>query len=351
METLKALIVGDLHCHPHSGSWRHVDDALEAFSWALDVYEQEGCNHLFFLGDWQQKKAIIHTVIENRSREILEFAASRGIRMTIIPGNHDCPFINDPDHSYGWVSSSVAHVILKPYVYRYEDVDVYAVPFFGPADRMRDIVDSVIQKKKEVSNDRRAIFLGHLDILGGLQSNSHRAEYGLTPKILSENFAMSFLGHYHVRDRIHEKILYVGSLLTTKFNEEGQRGVTVWEKREYRFIPNTISPQHMTIDPEQVNEERANGNFVRVRIQQNTDTKDIERRLRELGALKIVLLPTTDDGLCDEESTGITVLERPSSELTERAILSRWVKDSCPSDLDPEQLYKAGEDILAKVGL
>lgn len=351
MEKLKALFVGDLHIHPHARDWSRVTDALEAFAWALDVYEKEGCNHLFFLGDWQHNKRTIHSSIAYYSQNLLAMAAERGVRITMITGNHDCPLIVNPDYSYGWLSNDIAHVLDRPFSYQYEDCDVYAVPFYGPADRLRKVVMDVIAKRHEITKNKPAYFLGHLDVIGGRMAGNHKSDHGLTPTVLNKNFDWSFLGHYHVRHQIGSNIQYVGSLLTTRHNEEGPRGVTVFENGEMKFIQNTFSPKHITLTVPEICKETCYGNFVRVRISDDQEPKELTRKIQAFGPRRIELLPSVTSDLFGDEEEGQLVFDRRSDELSEHAILDNWVNMACPPNLDKNRLLDEGKDILEEVGI
>lgn len=343
-EKLMALVVGDLHCHPHGGDWSRVDDALAAFRWALRVYDERGCNHLFFLGDWMHNKRQIPTAVCDLSRTLVEEAAAAGVRISFVPGNHDEPDGGDPRHAFGWVPSTAAHVVGKPAVYRYEDHLVYAVPHYAPIDKMRDVIDRVIAGREDAEG-RRTVFLGHLDLVGGRQSGSHVSEYGVPPTLLRDSFDLSLLGHYHVRDELLPGVLYVGSLLTTRHNEEGPRGVHVLCADGIEFVPNDASPRHLTLWPEQIadNPRIAEGNIVRVRSRPGDDPRELDKLAKAAGARRSQVLPAVEDSAED----GAMYLPEDSAELTTDDILRRWVEQCCPPGLDPRVLFETGAEILS----
>lgn len=137
------------------------------------------------------------------------------------------------------------------------DVDFYLVPYFDVLESCHyfddesiethhDVYEHIVSKvNMHMNNDRKNIFVGHLFVRGGTESESERTLFrGLNSDVhpsVFETFDHVLLGHLHHPFAIdHDKIYYSGSLVKYSFSEAKQpKGFRVLdlETDESKFIP------------------------------------------------------------------------------------------------------------------
>ena len=350
MQNLNALFYTDLHMFPHGGRFSRVDDAVEALRWVEKVYLEKKCNHLFFLGDWSHNKFMTHNVVIARTREILADWRDKGYRMTFIPGNHDCPHKVDPRDALPYLDE-FGHVIRQPFMYFYEDTEVLCVPWAGPFDRTKAVIEASAQALKgheRHDSMRSTLFLGHLDLVGAQMTNHERAKSGLDPAFLGSHFDLSLLGHYHIFNTVTPQVWYIGSLISTRFDEEGTRGVVRFEGGGAEVIPNQISPIHLKLRATEVTSERCKNNYLRIYTGPADDPGELRRLALEMGARTVRCLPDVAFSVDDFKELSDEALHRPAGQLTDEELLDAWVDHSAPDTLDKGELREHGWRILRK---
>ena len=348
MQNLNALFFADLHMFPHGGRFSRVDDAVEALRWVEKIYQEKKCNHLFFLGDWSHNKFMTHNVVIARTREVLVRWRDMGFRMTFIPGNHDCPYKVDPRDAMPYLDE-FGHVVREPFVYFYEDTEVLCVPWAGPFGRTKTVIEASAQALKgheRHDSMRSSLFLGHLDLVGAQMTNHECAKSGLDPAFLGSHFDLSLLGHYHIFSAVTPQVWYVSSLISTRFDEEGTRGVVHFEDGRAELIPNRISPIHLKLRATEVTPERCKNNYVRIYTGLADDPGELRRLALEMGARTVRCLPDVGFSVDSFEKLEDENLQRPAGQLSDEELLDAWGEHSAPDTLDKGVLREHGRRVL-----
>lgn len=344
---LNGLFFTDLHLFPHGGRFSRVDDGMEALRWVEEQYIKLGCNHLFFLGDWSHDKHRTHNIVISRTQEILtRWRDELGIRMTFIPGNHDCPYITDPRDALSYLNP-YGQVHRQPFAYFYEDVEILCVPWSGPHDRTWNVIQAAAKSLREHPQHdpmRRTLFLGHLDLVGASMTNTSRSKTGLDSLNISQLFDLTLLGHYHVFDMFTPQVWYVGSLLSTRFDEEGTRGVVHYTGGGAELIPNQVSPMHLKLFPEDLTPEVCKNNYVRVLTNPTDDSAELRHKVMEFGARTARLVPDPSVA-ADADEEGVT-LDKSACQLSDEDIFGKWVDEAAPDGLNKETLKDEGSRII-----
>ena len=346
---LNGLVFSDLHLFPHGGTFSRVDDGVEALRWVEEQYIEKGCNHLFFLGDWSHDKHRTHNIVTARTEEVLtHWRDDLGIRMTFLPGNHDCPHVTDPRDAMSYLKP-YGQVHRQPFAYFYEDVEVVCVPWCGPHDRTWNVIQAAtesLRKHPQHDDMRSTLLLAHLDLVGAAMTNSTRSSEGLDPMALGQLFDMVLLGHYHTFNMVTPKVWYVGSLLSTRFDEEGTRGAVRYMDGGAELIINNVSPAHLKLRPEDLSEERCNNNYIRILGSPTDNVAELRQRALDFGARTARVVPDASVA-ADTDEEGVT-LDKAACQLTDEDLLARWAEKSAPDGLDQERLKSEGEKILKK---
>ena len=349
MQKLNGLIFSDLHLFPHGGKYSRVDDGVEALDWVGEIYQKNNCNHLFFLGDWSHDKSKTHNVVISRTREILtHWRDDLKMRMTFIPGNHDCPHKTDPRDALPYLEE-FGEVIRQPLTYFYDDVEVLCVPWAGPHERTWKVIkDSAAAMRNHSQHDeaRQTLFLGHLDLVGAQMTNSSMSPNGLNPTQIGRLFDFTVLGHYHIMHDVVTNVWYVGSLLSTRFDEEGDRGVIHYSGCIANPIMNTISPSHMKLRPGLLSDETCLNNYVRILTTPLDNPVELRIKAIEMGARTARCIPDTAVP-SDGDNAGVT-LDQSACQMSDEELLDKWIEKMAPKDVDPDALRREGRRLIQK---
>jgi DNA repair exonuclease SbcCD nuclease subunit len=199
-------ILNDTHFGVRNGSDVFSDYAGRFFTEVFFPFcVEHEIKEIIHLGDYfDHRKYVNFKTIDVSRRLVLDKLTEHGIKMTIIPGNHDCYFKNTNDLCS---LTQVLHhpnvkVLMEPAVVNYYGLDIALLPW---------ICDDNREASMDFINTAPApIMMAHLELSGftmmrGLPVISH----GLDKKLFSR-FEMVLSGHYHTRSE-QDNIKYLGT--------------------------------------------------------------------------------------------------------------------------------------------
>lgn len=204
---MKIAILNDTHCGIRNSSDVFLDNAAKFYGETFFPYLKEhDIKQIVHLGDYyDNRKAINIKCLNHNRKHFLEPLRDLGIRMDIIPGNHDTFYkdTNTPNslkELLGFFINEVA-IIEKPTVIEYETLRLALVPWM-----CKDNWDESINFIKNCKAD---ILGGHLELSGFEMMRGIKNDHGMNSSIFSR-FESVLSGHYHTKnsgDNIH----YLGS--------------------------------------------------------------------------------------------------------------------------------------------
>lgn len=178
----------------------------------------------------------------------------------IISGNHDSQsrlsYASDWFKAMNVTIHTKIEEVTKPV--SFDDVDFYLVPYFDVLEMRHhfddeaiethhDVYERIVTSIKEVMNpNKKNVFVGHLFVRGGAESESERSIFrGLSSEVnpnIFDAFDHVLLGHLHHPFAIEKpNIHYAGSLIKYSFSEANQpkgfRVIDTEEEGASRFIP------------------------------------------------------------------------------------------------------------------
>jgi len=162
-----------------------------------------------------------------------------GMRMDIIPGNHDTYYkdTNNPNslkELLGFFINEVA-IIEKPTVLTYDSLKFALIPWINKSN-YEETMDFVRSCKADILG-------GHLELSGFDMMRGLKNEHGMDPSPF-KRFDMVFSGHFHTKSSIGN-IHYLGTQFEFYWNDAGDKKhfhVLDTESREVTAIqnPNTL---------------------------------------------------------------------------------------------------------------
>jgi calcineurin-like phosphoesterase family protein len=172
---------------------------------------------VLFLGDWWSIRNQVSVALLNRVAEVLREWRSLGIRLELLPGNHDQIDINGRNALE--IFCEYACVRTDP---GYDPINFFGwVPYRKDFDKQRNVIKYI---RKNASP--RAVIFGHFGVAGALMNSGHRDEDGqkdlgmddlVNQDLRNQRF---ILGHYH-RYQCKGNYCYVGSPYQISYGEAG----------------------------------------------------------------------------------------------------------------------------------
>lgn len=234
---MKIAILNDTHLGVRNSSDIFLNNAAQFYTKTFFPYLlSNGIKQILHLGDYYDNRKAINIKALNHNRKyFLEPMKGMGIRMDIIPGNHDTYFkdTNTPNslkELLGFFINEVA-IIEKPKVMQYDSLKMALVPWMA-----KDNWDESINFIRNCTAD---MLSGHFDIIGFDMMRGIKSDHGLAADIFSR-FDMVFSGHYHTKSS-QNNIHYLGSQMEFYWNDCNDKKyfhVLDTETRDVWAIPN-----------------------------------------------------------------------------------------------------------------
>jgi DNA repair exonuclease SbcCD nuclease subunit len=237
------IIFSDIHFknYPEFASpWEdgcntRLQSQLEALEYIFRSAEEYGSRALVFLGDffddWRSIYTPLHSKVINLLYRLLE---QNDAKLWLLPGNHD--MINKESTRITTLDAIVGHpninVVREPSIVDIEEAKCGFIPYTNDytwwMEQARYMAD------KEVS-----VLFSHVDVVGAEASiEGYTSAGGIDAKEMGKMFKWVFLGHYHMRQTLAPKVVYVGSPLQLRRVETGQT------KGWYYFNPDSIGSSY-----------------------------------------------------------------------------------------------------------
>lgn len=224
MNPARIVLVSDLHANVRLGMARvdeggvssdRLRDVIGVINQAIDYCLANRIPTLGILGDLFDVQRPDGATIVAVCR-VLQRAASEGLRVIILPGNHDAVDRDGRLYNlqlYNELKLPNIHVLGHETIELTAGVRLHAVPWL-PEERARRRIRH--RAKEAVASDRNVLLL-HQTMLGAIGDAGYVADGGLTPEQLA-GFDFAFSGHYH-KPQVHDWGMYLGSPIHLKFSE------------------------------------------------------------------------------------------------------------------------------------
>lgn len=302
---MKAIAFGDYHGHLYT-DFMNVDEITgnSRFTQQLNTlqYMRKYCIDndiplVLFAGDLYHKRVTVNTVVYNMIRDEIKQFGEAGIRVVMIPGNHDQVDNSDlPQHSLHSFRELENVVVLDKFEPHYEhfhqddkieSIGIYPAPYSKNAQMVKDAIEQYAYITTNEGLEKKSVLLGHLGISGAYvgKGNYAMADAFAVEDLFPHAFAFGVFGHFHKRQYLggHKHYFYTGAPIQHSFSDEGEeKGFMVldFETGEATFeeIP---SPMFITVSNyKEVDFNELKGNFIRFQVNSD-DVEDLMSKIPE----------------------------------------------------------------------
>lgn len=221
-------IFSDLHVRAEN-----VATTLGVVAAMREVAAELKCSEVGFLGDFYHVRGLMPVTLQNAVIDELDRWAACGLRLIMIPGNHDQVDVVGR-HALEALRS---HPAVK--LYERPTVDRWGlwVPYMPDLDSVRKALAS--------ERPQRRLFW-HGSVLGAAMNDHVLADRGLQAEDF-EGFDLVALGHFHRRQSFGH-VHYVGSPWETRSDEAGQpKGYAIVRGTTLEYCDTAWGPRHHVV--------------------------------------------------------------------------------------------------------
>jgi|SaaInlV_100m_DNA_2_1039680.scaffolds.fasta_scaffold00102_25 DNA repair exonuclease SbcCD nuclease subunit len=361
----RVLLFSDLHIHPHKRKTERLEDCLKVLEWVFDTAIERGIENILFGGDLFHDRQKIDVLTYQRTFEIFdkkisEWRKGNGeAKIWLLLGNHDLWHLKKHDVSsvYPLAAIDGVEIISEPCTRTIcsnsegEEFQVSFLPYtHNPPEDL-----GKIENKSE-----NKVLVGHIAIDNAVWNRLHgtRSEVSIehdgdmikVDTKIFDGWNQVFLGHYHAEQQLDFNTEYIGSPLQLSFGEAFQHKHIVQfdlKNNDKEYIRNTFSPQHFIIPEADLEKYVLDNNFIRVLVEDISDSKTIEMRQKltednDVGSLEIQQSSKKKEEHIVEDAKAIL--------FKEEEMLDQYVdeveKGSGLDTLEKEHLLEIGKNIL-----
>ncbi len=177
---------------------------------------ENNITQIIHLGDYyDHRKFINFKAMHHNRRHFLEPLRKYGIKMDIIPGNHDTYYkntnsLNSLKELFGHFMNEI-HIVMEPKVMEYDKLKIGLMPWIC-ADNYEKSMDFI-------RNCEADILGAHLELNGFDLMRGVKATEGMDPSLF-KRFEMVLSGHYHTKSQ-KGNIHYFGSQMEYFWSDAG----------------------------------------------------------------------------------------------------------------------------------
>lgn len=279
---MKVAILNDTHCGIRNSSEIFLNNAAKFYQ---EVFfpecEKRGVEQIIHLGDYYDHRKFVNFKALNHNRKhFLNELRARGMKMDIIPGNHDTYYkntneLNSLKECLGHYMNEI-HIIMEPRVMEYGSLKIALLPW---------ICQDNYDKSMEFITNCKADWLGaHLELSGFDMMRGVTNVHGMNHKIF-EKFELVLTGHFHVGSR-RDNVWYLGSQMEFFWSDAGDKKyfhIVDTETREIEKIhnPHTLFEKIVynddKVDYNNYDVSHLDNKFVKVAVVNKTDAFVFDR--------------------------------------------------------------------------
>ena len=345
---MKIAILNDTHCDVRNSADIFLENQTRFYTDTFFPYcKEHNIKQVLHLGDYYDNRKQISVKAIGHNRKIfLDPLKDNGMRMDIIPGNHDVYYKNTNDlctlkELLGHYMNNI-HIIMEPAVLEYDGMKIGMVPWINNQN-YHSTVDWI-------QNTSADIICAHLELNGFDMMRGVKSTSGMDAALF-KRFEMVLSGHFHTKSQ-RENIHYLGNQMELTWSDCGDPKffhVLDTDTRELTPVrnPHTLFKKVVYDDREtdyntiQVESEFDN-KFVKVVVRNKTDHFMFERFLDRIQSRNIYELKIAENF---QEFIGENVDDEGVNIEDTGELLNTYI-ENVDTDLDKDRIKNEMSDLM-----
>lgn len=346
---MKIAFLNDTHCGIRNSSEIFLKNHEDFYSKVFFPYLLENdIKQIIHLGDYYDHRKFINFKAMNHNRKFfLEPLRKHGIKMDIIPGNHDTYYkntneLNSLKELFGYFTSEIS-IVMQPRVMEYGGMKIGLLPWINPEnyDKSMDFVRTC-----------DADILGaHLELNGFDLMRGVKATDGMDHKLFNR-FEMVISGHYHTKSQ-KDNIHYLGSQMEFFWSDAGDPKyfhVLDTETRQIEAVRNSYTLFEKVVYDDEKTEYNDfdtsvfDGKFVKVVVVNKKDAFVFDRFIDRIQNQDIHELKIAENF---EDFSGDNVADDDISFEDTGELLSSYV-DAVDTELDKDRIKSQLRELMTE---
>ena len=346
---MKVAVLNDTHCGIRNSSDIFLNNAADFYSKVFFPYcKDNDIKQIVHLGDYYDNRKFMNFKAQNHSRKsFLDPMRELGMRMDIIPGNHDTYYKNTNDLNslkelLGYYMNEI-HIIMEPTVMEYGSLKMAMIPWINQ--------ENYDDTMKFIKNCKADWCGAHLELDGFEMMRGIKNIHGMDRKIFSK-FEKVLTGHFHVGSQ-QDNIWYLGSQMEFFWSDAHDKKyfhVIDTETREVEKIlnPNTLFHKVLynddKIDYNNYDVSQCDQKFVKVVVVNKKDSFLFDRFIDRIQSENIHELKIAENF---QEFTGENVHD-DSMEFDDTPKIVDSYVDGVDTDLDKDKIKVQMRELMTE---
>jgi DNA repair exonuclease SbcCD nuclease subunit len=343
---MKLAILNDTHCGVRNSADIFMDYQERFYRDVFFPYLLENnIDQILHLGDYYDNRKTINIKALHHNRRIfLDKLREYGIKMDIIPGNHDTFFKNTNDLNS--LKELMGHyinevdILMDPIVREYGDVKFGLVPWICPENEK--------QCMEFLDTCGADVVAGHFELGGFEMDAGNICRDGMDTKPLTR-FELVLSGHFHTKSN-QGNIHYLGSQMEFMWGDAHDPKyfhIYDTDTRELTPVQNPLTIYHkLYYDEDQVKHfedlSYLDNKFVKVIVSNRTDMKKFERYIDRIQQQKIHELKIAEDF---NEFRGENVRDEDLKVDDTETLIYNYIQE-VDTDLDKERIKSVVSELM-----
>ena len=347
---MKVAVLNDTHCGIRNSSEIFLENAATFYKETFFPYCLENdITQILHLGDYYDHRKFVNFKAMNHNRKhFLEPMRKYGMKMDIIPGNHDTYYKNTNDlnslkECLGYYINEI-HIVMEPRVMEYGSLKIALLPWINNEN---------YEESLEFIKNCKADWLGgHLELNGFEMLRGVKNTHGMDHTIFSR-FEQVLTGHYHTASQ-QDNVWYLGSQMEFTWNDAGDKKhfhVIDTESREITKVhnPHTLFEKILYNDEQMsYNDYNVSGltnKFVKVVVINKNDIFSFDRfidRIQSENIYELKIAENFSEFLGDNVEVDENVNFDDTSEIVDSYI------DGVDTDLDKDRIKIQMRDLMTE---
>jgi DNA repair exonuclease SbcCD nuclease subunit len=206
-----------------------MDFVESIISQTIDYSKAVGKKEIYCLGDiFESRKSQTLEILKCFER-ILNMLHSEGMVMKTISGNHDKTDYSSKESfldSFKWHPAFILHQTFHRELKEVEGgfIAIDFMPFFEDEVWIQELRKGVNAETPKEKGVIKRYLMTHIGI-DGVEVKG-RVLNGIPKNLITPYYDKVYIGHYHDKNEVDERIKYIGATLQHDFGEKGGKGLT-----------------------------------------------------------------------------------------------------------------------------